>query len=83
MNGKRKMKPGVKAQFCPRRICDKGMEVCVQKREEAAMIAAVLAGDTQLYHELIRPHERRVYRMALSYMKNEHWSARCFVPEIS
>ena len=35
------------------------------------MIAAILAGDTQLYHELIRPHERSVYLMALSFMKNE------------
>jgi len=35
------------------------------------MIAAILAGDTQQYHELIRPHERSVYMMALSYMKNE------------
>src|SRR6201998_1365414 len=35
------------------------------------MIAAVLAGEIELYHELIRPYERRVYVMALSYMKNE------------
>ncbi len=35
------------------------------------MIAAVLAGEIQLYHELIRPYERSVYVMALSYMKNE------------
>lgn len=35
------------------------------------MIASILAGDTQLYHELIRPHERSVYMMALTYMKNE------------
>jgi RNA polymerase sigma-70 factor (ECF subfamily) len=40
-------------------------------RTEAEMIAAILAGDTQLYHELIRPYERNVYLMALSYMKNE------------
>jgi len=40
-------------------------------RTEAEMIAAILAGDTQLYHGLIRPHERSVYMMALSYMKNE------------
>jgi RNA polymerase sigma-70 factor, ECF subfamily len=40
-------------------------------RTEAELIAAILAGDIQLYHELIRPHERRVYMMALSYMKNE------------
>ena len=35
------------------------------------MIASILAGETQLYHELVRPHERSVYMMALSYMKNE------------
>jgi RNA polymerase sigma-70 factor (ECF subfamily) len=35
------------------------------------MIAAVLAGEIQLYHELICPYERSVYVMALSYMKNE------------
>ena len=47
------------------------MEPYAQTRAEAEMIAAILAGDTQLYHELIRPHERSVYMMALSYMKNE------------
>lgn len=35
------------------------------------LIAAIVAGETQLYHELIRPYERSVYLMALSYMKNE------------
>lgn len=30
------------------------------------MIAAILAGDTQLYHELIRPYERSVLVIALS-----------------
>lgn len=35
------------------------------------MIAAILAGDNELYHELIRPYERSVYKMALSFMKNE------------
>ena len=28
-------------------------------------------GEIQLFHELIRPYERSVYIMALSYMKNE------------
>ena len=40
-------------------------------RTESEMIAAILAGEIQLYHELIRPYERSVYVMALSYMKNE------------
>lgn len=35
------------------------------------MIAAVLAGNAELYHELVRPYELAVYRMALTYMKNE------------
>ena len=43
----------------------------VTNRSEPEMIAAILAGDIQLYHELIRPYERSVYVMALSYMKNE------------
>jgi RNA polymerase sigma-70 factor, ECF subfamily len=47
------------------------MEPHLQTRAEAEMIAAILAGDAQLYHELIRPHERSVYMMALSFMKNE------------
>lgn len=47
------------------------MELSSQKRSEAEMIATILAGETQLYHELIRPYERSVYMMALSYMQNE------------
>ena len=43
----------------------------IANRKESEMIAAVLAGEIQLYHELIRPYERSVYVMALSYMKNE------------
>src|ERR1700689_3660371 len=42
-----------------------------QNDSEAAMIASILAGDTRLYHDLIRPHERSVYMMALSFVKNE------------
>lgn len=47
------------------------MESQARTLSEAEMIAAILAGDTQLYHELIRPHERSVYMMALSFMKND------------
>jgi RNA polymerase sigma-70 factor (ECF subfamily) len=35
------------------------------------MIASILAGDRHLFHELIRPYERRVYVMALSFLHNE------------
>jgi RNA polymerase sigma-70 factor (ECF subfamily) len=47
------------------------MKATTEPRDEAQMIASILAGDTQLYHQLIRPYERSVYMMALSYMKNE------------
>jgi RNA polymerase sigma-70 factor, ECF subfamily len=42
-----------------------------ETRDEARMIASILAGDAQLFHELIRPYERRVYAMALSFLHNE------------
>lgn len=42
-----------------------------QKRDEAQMIAAILAGDRDLYHRLIQPYELSVYRMAMSFVKNE------------
>jgi RNA polymerase sigma-70 factor (ECF subfamily) len=35
------------------------------------MIAEVLAGKTESFHELIRPYERSVYLMALSLLHNE------------
>ena len=47
------------------------MKASPETRDEAQMIASILAGDTQLYHQLIRPYERSVYMMALSYMKSE------------
>jgi RNA polymerase sigma-70 factor, ECF subfamily len=45
------------------------MELTV--RDEEQMIASILRGDSEQYHDLIRPYERSVYRMALSFMKNE------------
>jgi RNA polymerase sigma-70 factor (ECF subfamily) len=38
---------------------------------EAEIIARILAGETELFHELIRPCERMVYLTALSVMKDE------------
>ena len=35
------------------------------------MISAILAGNSQLYYQLIRPYARSVYVMSLSYMKNK------------
>jgi RNA polymerase sigma-70 factor, ECF subfamily len=41
------------------------------KRDETKMIASILAGDRELYHKLIQPYELSVYRMAMSFVKNE------------
>lgn len=38
---------------------------------ETTTICAILAGNSGLYHELIRPHERSVYMIALAILKNE------------
>jgi RNA polymerase sigma-70 factor, ECF subfamily len=40
-------------------------------RTEAELIESILGGETQLYHQLIRPYERSVYLMALSCVKSE------------
>jgi RNA polymerase sigma-70 factor, ECF subfamily len=47
------------------------MKFRVQRGREWELIAAVLAGELHLYHELIRPYERTVYMLSLFYMKNE------------
>jgi RNA polymerase sigma-70 factor, ECF subfamily len=47
------------------------MPPSVETRDETAMIARVLAGETDVFHELIRPYERSVYTMALSLLRNE------------
>jgi RNA polymerase sigma-70 factor (ECF subfamily) len=41
------------------------------ERDEAQAIASILGGDTRAFHDLIRPHERSVYMMALSLLQNE------------
>lgn len=48
------------------------MNLRVQNGRESELIAAIVAGDTQLYHQLIRPYERGIYVISLSYMKNEN-----------
>jgi RNA polymerase sigma-70 factor (ECF subfamily) len=42
-----------------------------ERREEAQIIASILAGNTHEFHDLIRPYERSVYIMALSLLHNE------------
>ena len=40
-------------------------------RNEAQIIAAILARQPHEFHDLIRPYERSVYVMAFSMLKNE------------
>jgi RNA polymerase sigma-70 factor, ECF subfamily len=47
------------------------MQSLANAKDEARMIAAILSGEHELFHELIRPYERSVYLMALSLLKNE------------
>ncbi|MGH9702814.1 MAG: sigma-70 family RNA polymerase sigma factor [Candidatus Acidiferrales bacterium] len=39
--------------------------------EEAALIARIQAGDKELFLDLIRPYQRRVYAAALAILRNE------------
>ncbi len=43
----------------------------MRQEQEAALIAAILAGEREKFHDLIRPYERQVYLTALSLVKNE------------
>jgi RNA polymerase sigma-70 factor (ECF subfamily) len=47
------------------------MKSNVQRKRESELIVAILAGDAQLYHQLISPYERSVYVMSLFYMRND------------
>lgn len=40
--------------------------------EELELIARILAGERQLFHDLVRPYERSVYFAAYSILDNEH-----------
>ncbi len=40
--------------------------------QERELIARILAGERQLFHELVRPYERSVYFAAYSILGNEH-----------
>jgi RNA polymerase sigma-70 factor, ECF subfamily len=39
--------------------------------DEAGLIARILAGEKELFHDLIRPYERMVYLTLFSIVKNE------------
>jgi len=39
---------------------------------DSALIARILAGERELFHELVRPYEKGVYFAAYSVLQNEH-----------
>ena len=47
------------------------MTEAFELRSEPQIIASILGGESQLFHDLIRPYERSVYVMALSFLHNE------------
>ena len=48
-----------------------GEAMATEQRDEKALIARVLNGEKELFHELIRPYERMVYMTVFSIVKNE------------
>src|SRR6266513_819793 len=49
----------------------KRFDMRTTETHEAGLIARVLAGEKELFHELIRPYERMVYLTLFSIVKNE------------
>jgi RNA polymerase sigma-70 factor (ECF subfamily) len=46
-------------------------------RDETALIARILAGERELFHELIRPYERMVFLTVLAIVRNETDAEDC------
>lgn len=61
----------VPKSYAPEEVSVSIADASSQERDEAQMIAAILAGDRDLYHPLIQPYELSVYRIAMSFVKNE------------
>ena len=49
----------------------KRMSSNIHSGKESELVAAIVAGDTQLYYRLISPYERSVYIMSLLCMRNQ------------
>jgi RNA polymerase sigma-70 factor (ECF subfamily) len=47
------------------------------ERDEPALIARILGGERELFHELIRPYERMVYMTVYSIVRNETDAEDC------
>ena len=59
------------ALSAPRGMGDRlPMSQSPDRNAEAQVIAAILAGSTHLFHDLIRPYERTVFSMAMALLRN-------------
>jgi RNA polymerase sigma-70 factor (ECF subfamily) len=47
------------------------MNFQINSERESKLIAAILAGEIHLFHQLIGPYERCIYTLAFSHMRNE------------
>jgi len=56
---------------------ESGEAVATTERDEAGLIARILAGQKELFHELIRPYERMVYMTVRSIVRNETDAEDC------
>jgi RNA polymerase sigma-70 factor (ECF subfamily) len=54
-----------------------GTTGAAKERNEAELIARVLGGEKDLFHDLIRPYERMLYLTAFSIVKNETDAEEC------
>jgi len=43
----------------------------IESESETRLIEQIIAGESQLFHQLIRPYERRIYLTAFSVLRNE------------
>jgi RNA polymerase sigma-70 factor, ECF subfamily len=53
------------------------MATAATGRDEAQLIARILGGERELFHELIRPYERMAYLTALSIVRNPTDAEEC------
>ena len=47
------------------------LEAAADQTDEAALIRRILAGEHELFYDLIRPYEQRLYAAAFSILRNE------------
>jgi len=54
-----------------------GTTASAKQKNEANLIARILGGEKELFHDLIRPYERMLYLTAFSIVKNETDAEEC------